>query len=304
MGTSGVAPAVSTAVSLTASDEDGRGLISFARASQSTTGTQSASSLTVSVPFNKSKGQAVFATLNGLSGDIDVSGAFSSFTWNINPVSYGKAVCQECRQRGIGILQCSVEGPGGIVDQMKSKNVSEPDIDTLRDAMLYRLFGVSRTWAAEASVGRGERSYFASDATKQSEDRIGYSASLLGGLLFSRGSLYGKVTGKRDYEDNDPATLCSPIAGSVLQDCTSLPLGKAKVVNSLVSGLELRYFYPNFALAPSVRYDHESDVWGIELPVFLVRNEKEAFTGGFKLGWRSDQDKVVAAVFVTKALRP
>jgi hypothetical protein len=84
LGTSGVAPAVSTAVSLTASDEDGRGLISFASSSQSTTGTQSSSSLTVSVPFNKSKGQAVFATLNGLSGDIDVSGAFSSFTWNIH----------------------------------------------------------------------------------------------------------------------------------------------------------------------------------------------------------------------------
>jgi hypothetical protein len=224
--------------------------------------------------------------------------------WNINPVSYGQAICQECRKRGIGILQCSVEGPGGIVDQMKSKNVSEPDIDALRDAMLYQLFGVSRTWAAAASVGRGERSFFASNATKQSENRLGYSASLLGGLLFPRGSLYGKVTGKRDYEDNDPATLCTPITGSLLQDCTSLPLGKAQVVDSLVSGLELRYFFQKFALAPSVRYDHESDVWGIEMPLFLVRNEKDAFTGGFKLGWRSDQHKVVAAVFVTKPLLP
>ena len=301
LGTSGVAPAVSTAVSLTASDEDGRGLISFARASQSTTGTQSASSLTVSVPFNKSKGQAVFATLNGLSGDIDVSGAYSSFTWSINPTLYGEAVCGKCKTLGIGLLDCNLDG---IAHALENTKMSPDEIAAMRSAFEDKLFGVSRTWAAEASVGRGERSYFASDATKQSEDRIGYSASLLGGLLFSRGSLYGKVTGKRDYEDNDPATLCSPIASSVLQDCTSLPLGKASVVDSLVSGLELRYFYPNFALAPSVRYDHESDVWGIELPVFLVRNEQEAFTGGFKLGWRSDQDKVVAAVFVTKALRP
>ncbi len=301
LGTSGVAPAVSTAVSLTASDEDGRGLISFARASQSTTGKKSASSLTVSVPFNKSKGQAVFATLNGLSGDIDVSGAYSSFTWKIKPTLYGEAVCEECRSLGIGLLACNTDA---VAHALKDEKRSPDEIAAVRSAFENKIFGVSKTWSVEGSVGRGERSYFASDATKQSEDRIGYSGSLLGGLLFSRGSLYGKVTGKRDYEDNDPATLCSPITGSVLQDCTSLPLGKAKVVNSLVSGLELRYFYPNFALAPSVRYDHESDVWGIELPVFLVRDEKDAFTGGFKLGWRSDQDKVVAAVFVTKALRP
>lgn len=126
----------------------------------------------------------------------------------------------------------------------------------------------------------------------------------MGGLLFSRGSLYGKVTGKRDFEENDPATLCSPITGSVLQNCTSLPLGKAQVVNSLVSSLELRYFFPAVALAPSVQYDHQSDIWGLELPVFLVRDEKNAFTGGFKLGWRSDQHNVIAGVFVTKALQP
>jgi hypothetical protein len=302
LGTSSVAPAVSTAVSLTASDEDGRGVISFARSSQASTGTQSALSLKVSAPFSKSKGQATFATLNGLSGDIDVSGAYSSFTWHINPTSYGQAVCQECKARGLGLLECSLDG---LTDALEAqKTMSQSDIDALRDDLENRLFGVSTTWSAEASAGRAERSFFATDATKQSENRVGYSGSLLGGLLFPRGSLYGKITGKRDYEENDPATLCSPIAGSVLQDCTSLPLGKAKVVDSLVSGLELRYFFPRFALAPSVQYDHKADVWGIEVPVFLVRNDKDAFTGGFKLGWRSDQDKVVAAVFVTKALRP
>jgi hypothetical protein len=301
LGTSGVAPAVSTAVSLVASDEDGRGLISFARSSQSTRGTQSTSSLTVSVPFNKSKGEAVFATLNGLSGDIDVSGAFSSFTWNIKPTLYGEAVCGECRDLGIGLLDCNLDG---IAKKLENEKMSADEAAAVRSAFEDKIFGVSRTWAAAASVGRGERSFFASDATKQSENRLGYSASLLGGLLFPRGSLYGKVTGKRDYEDNDPATLCTPITGGLLQDCTSLPLGKAQVVDSLVSGLELRYFFQKFALAPSVRYDHESDVWGIEMPLFLVRNEKDAFTGGFKLGWRSDQHKVVAAVFVTKPLLP
>ena len=65
-----------------------------------------------------------------------------------------------------------------------------------------------------------------------------------------------------------------------------------------------RFFFRSFALAPSAQYDFETDVWGFEAPLFLVRNGNKDFTGGVKFAWRSDQDDLVAAIFISRALVP
>jgi hypothetical protein len=305
LAASDVAPTASTAVALVASDKDGRGIVSFSKNTQTPRGAVNDWTLKISAPFNQSQNQSVLASLAGLSGDIVASGSFSRFIWNINPQAYGQALCQACQDAGIqDLLLCNEDDLASIL--RANRVATEPEIErrinALQDAMFGRVPGT--VLGLEASVGRKERTFFELDGTKQEEDRSGYSFSAVSGMILQGWSTYMRLTGKTDYKENDKATFCSPITGSILENCTAQPLGEAKEVESLILATEARVFFGSLALAPSVQYDFKTDVWGFEAPLFLVRNSDGGFTGGFKLAWRSDQDDLVAAVFITKPLQP
>jgi hypothetical protein len=304
LGVSDVAPAETTAVALIASDKDGRGFISFSRDSQSSTGMADNLTLKISSPFNKDENQAVFASLGGLSGDVIASGAFSRFIWDLSPMEYGRKICQACSDAGIkDLLDCNQQS---LSEALKAKGIPDSDISKKTDELQAALFGttVGKLWGMEASLGRQERTFFEADAKKVKDDRAGYSFAAVGGMVFRQWSAYGRLTGKRDYQENDKATFCTSITGSVLENCTSQPFGRAKQVESLILAAEARYFLKSVAFAPSAHYDFKSEVWRLEVPVFLLRDSDGGFTGGFKLAWQSDQRDLVAAIFVTKALQP
>jgi hypothetical protein len=50
-------------------------------------------------------------------------------------------------------------------------------------------------------------------------------------------------------------------------------------------------------------FDFKSDVFGIDVPLFLVRNKEKQLSGGIRLGWRDDTDAFSAGVFVGKAFK-
>jgi len=336
LAASNVAPNATTAVAIVASDKDGRGVISFSPKRPVQGRATNNWSLEISAPFSKQDNQAVLASLAGLGGDIVASGSFSRFLWDISPADYGRAICQECARVGIrDLLLCSQFGLRQVakqrhLDELKrqrpsdssapqeirqedlekldatAEELAQRESDVLDAKLQDALFGrlASKVWSLEASVGHKERTFFTPAAEKEEEHRAGHSFSAVGGLVFQSWSTYTKLTGKRDYKENDKATLCKPITGSILENCTSQPLGRAKEVESLILATEGRFFFRGFALAPSVQYDFETDVWGFEAPLFLIRNSDDRFTGGFKLAWRSDQDNLVAAVFITKPLLP
>lgn len=305
LAASDVAPTVATAVALVASDKDGRGVIAFSKDTQTPRGATNNWALKVSAPFNQAQNQTVLASLAGLSGDIVASGSFSRFMWNISPQAYGQALCQACQNAGIqDLLLCNEDDLARILreEERASEEEIEKRLNTFQRALFGRVAGT--VLGLESSVGRKERTFFEPDATKKTEDRSGYSFSAVGGLILQGLSPYLRLTGKKDYKENDKATLCNPIAGSILENCTAQPLGEAKEVESLVLASEARIFFRGFALAPSAQYDFETKVWGFEAPLFLVRNTDGGFTGGLKLAWRSDQDDLAAAIFITKPLQP
>jgi hypothetical protein len=303
LGASEVGPLVTTAVSLITGEKDGRGVLSYSRNDQTSDGRINDWSLKVSAPFNKAEGQASLASLSGLSGDIVASAAFSHFVWDIEPAAYGDAICQECMRQRVPLLKCDLED---LKKTLKERGQPEKEVEEVIESLGSKLFGAATSlfWGGEGSVGRKERSFFEPAGTRSKEDRSGYSLALTGGAMFESWSLYGRVTGKRDYKDRSSATFCSPITGSVLESCSSLPLGEAAKVESTVAALEARRFFGTLAVAPSAQYDFDSSIWGLEVPVFLTRDQKGAFTGGVKLGWRSDERDPIATVFITKGLEP
>jgi hypothetical protein len=59
------------------------------------------------------------------------------------------------------------------------------------------------------------------------------------------------------------------------------------------------------AFAPRVSYEFENGVFGFDLPIYLLLSKaddkgNQSFVGGLRLGWRDDDDKFVAGIFVGK----
>lgn len=298
LAVSGIAPTAKTAAALVASEKDGRGVVSFSRNTESTRGMIDDWTLSVSTPFSKDEGEASIVSLSGVGGDIVASGSFTRFIWNLTPQRYAEQLCRACDEARVEkLIGCSADG---ISERLQSRGVLQAEAEARAEEVRSALFGVTlgKLWGMEASIGRKERTFFESDTTKKEEDREGYSFALFGGWNFNGWSSYGRITGKRGYKENGEVALCSPVTGSVLEECSSLPFGEAQRVESLVGSAELRRFYDKFAISPSAEYDFESGIWGFQLPIFLLRNKDRDFTGGFKFSWRTDEEDLVGAVFV------
>ena len=111
---------------------------------------------------------------------------------------------------------------------------------------------------------------------------------------------------ERRYDAGTSARKCQPLpgadAGSGLDSCTDLPFGAPVRSNAFLVSAELRWFFRSWAASPIVSYDSKKKVFGVQLPVYLVRNADGQLTGGFRLGWRDDTHDVTASVFVSKPL--
>jgi hypothetical protein len=93
--------------------------------------------------------------------------------------------------------------------------------------------------------------------------------------------------------------------------CLSGPVGAPARKEKLLTSVEWRRLYvlqptnplTTFGiktLGASVQftYDAHNDEYGIDLPIYLVPNDKGGLTGGVRLGYKSEDHDIVAGVFV------
>lgn len=313
-GSSGVAPILTTAATLVAGDESGRGFLTYSGKEQTRGQRTRDWALKVSVPFDKTKQEGTFASRSGLSGDIVFSASLSQVDWRIDPEAYGEMLCSICEEVGIPtLLECSRDGlekfwktPKGQKSLGVSEEERDAEIERRSAELLKAMIKPTPMFEIQGSVGRKERKYFDADAAERSEDRLGYSISVMGGLLFNHMTLYGRLTGKHDYKQGSTVSWCQPLDEAPdLEKCKELPFGEAAEKESLVAALEVRRFFSSMAMAPAVEYDFEDSEWTFQLPIFLVRSvkNKDKFTAGLKLVWESEDD-FGAAIFVTQPLAP
>lgn len=55
-----------------------------------------------------------------------------------------------------------------------------------------------------------------------------------------------------------------------------------------------------FAISPRAVFDFKSDEWAFRLPVYFFGNKDDAFTGGIRLDWDTEQEDLQGTVFVGK----
>jgi hypothetical protein len=119
-------------------------------------------------------------------------------------------------------------------------------------------------------------------------------------------------TGSIDYtegkKDAKAGVICPLGAGMALK-CLSGALGPPKKEERLNLALEYRQMFvlpqdwllKGVGVAAQVAHDIKNDRTVLDLPIYLVPDAKQNFTGGIRLGWNSEDHDVVAGVFVSSA---
>lgn len=118
-------------------------------------------------------------------------------------------------------------------------------------------------------------------------------------------------------KDREEGVLCPASTGAPVT-CLRGALGAPKGEQKLVWGAEFRRLFDipaaegatplirSIGIAPQVQHDSRNNVTTLDLPIYLVPNDKSEFIGGVRLGWDTEHHDVVAGVFVgrTFGLRP
>lgn len=112
---------------------------------------------------------------------------------------------------------------------------------------------------------------------------------------------------ERAWKSADKKILCPVPSGPTPVECVDSPDAPPTLEDGfkLSANLRTRFFagdeLSNFAISPKVTYDVTNDVFGAELPIYLVPDKDGGLVGGVKVGYRSDTDDVVFGIFVGTA---
>lgn len=101
------------------------------------------------------------------------------------------------------------------------------------------------------------------------------------------------------YEAGKKATICplDPGDDPVLV-CATKSLGAPTKDEKDLATVSLNIRRDRYSISPLVTYDFDDDVVGIEVPIYLSRNNKGRLTGGVSFGWESEDDDFTAQVFI------
>lgn len=159
----------------------------------------------------------------------------------------------------------------------------------------------------DASMGRDDHSFL--DRTNfelLSEPRTTWEVGAYYGVIGSdlSWSLRGRAVYGQSYKDNDEAEICRsvsiPVGGT---DCIKGPDGAPIRERTGLVSVEGRKLVTvndktQIALAPQVTYRFEDKNVGVEVPIYLVPDEKGKLSGGIKAVYNSKGDEFAVGLFV------
>lgn len=179
----------------------------------------------------------------------------------------------------------------GFVAEFEPESVPTFDRTLWGEQPMIQVYGLS------LKTGRVVYDYIdPATISQMSVERTGWSAKAFYAVrpLEQSWLVTMSVEHQDGYKAQDDATLC-PIGGGA---CLTGPNGAPTSRTQDLVSVELRRSFGEFSAALALTYDSTEDVYAVELPVYMIRNSDGDFNGGVKLNWRSDQDDVIASVFV------
>ena len=112
------------------------------------------------------------------------------------------------------------------------------------------------------------------------------------------------------YRAADTLVVCPGGAPPVV--CVNGPIGEPSRRDAQLASVELRRrfqfgedsFLPSIGVSAQFTYDFESDVTGIDVPIYFLQDEwgkaDAKLTGGVRLGWRDDTDDFTVGLFISQ----
>jgi hypothetical protein len=171
--------------------------------------------------------------------------------------------------------------------------------------------GAASSLGFEAKLGYREFGFLDPAALVDAKaKRWSVRAKLFGAYYPTNGrtALTASAAWERGYAEAGEAAVC---LGAVTPGiCPLAIVGPPVREDRALFSLGLRSFVdtpgfiiPRIALAPSVNYEAKDDIWGFDLPLYLVTNGDRALTGGLRVGYiaKPGEDDLVFGLFVGAA---
>jgi hypothetical protein len=251
----------------------------------------------VSGPISKSTGEALFADLDGLRNQTTIEGGAHYVLWNpADPTPLLAPACQRLATLQnvlLSTIDCTLSNLRAKQRELRVSLVPAYDPGTAA------LFG------ARYKFGRKDFDYLNSTTlSPESETHTNWSLAVGTAVLTSGNWLLGAGYRReqRYSAGADPLQLCVPLTGTDAATCSEATLAApilAKV--NQVYG-EVRKFFGPIAVSPRFSRDLTRDITGIEVPLYFLRNSDGGFTGGVRVGWRSDTKSYTVVAFVGQVL--
>lgn len=260
-------------------------------------------SAVASAPLNKAGGDSDLATLDGFANAASLEVSLSKFSFSgIKHLAFRSEevdlICERVRR--------AAAAAGDKLDESgcDSGQVAKYGSSMDRHAFESAFWDVTEqnrwVWGFSAKVGTQDFAYVdPTDATKQKISRAPWGAGAF--LALNRESWRSVFTLRLQYQDAykdaDSGAVCPPSAGASIV-CATGPVGRPGSTKKELISVEARHAFPRFGAGLTAVYDNKADVFGIELPIHLVKDKDGNLTAGVKAGWRDDTDDVTFSVFV------
>lgn len=273
--------------------------------------------LTASAPLDKNNPRTDLGTLDGFANSSTLKLRWTRFQARI---VNGRRLRESAEIERAARDACRAKAEGDAA-RIKACATSAADYEFVKanldagtaDRFVRMAFGGGPAFAfgVEGSIGYRKFNFVdAASFSKGSAQKVPWGlkafVSLLPGLGLT--SLTGALEYQDAYKDQDTAVICPAGTGGTVQ-CLSGPLGAPKNDRKLLGSLEFRHLFtlPDRAPLSSVGFsaqfthDFRSGASGIDVPIYVVPDEKGNLLGGVRFGYRSDTDKLAVGVFVGTA---
>ena len=296
-------------VTLEAGQANGKGTISW-RPKTDCDVTDVCWALKLAAPTDSSSEITDFVTLDGLAKDLTVGfNMRRTFAQEGGLEGFFDVLDSLCEALGLA-SGCDNESIQNKVKESTNAELAalmkmhETDPRQLRAATRL-LRRATSAFFVNGRLSHNQYKFFTPEAQKHDTNEIGASLKVgYSRVAGSSGRVAFGVGVQRAFKPQETkAQSCTAVEGSeILESCSELPVGAPAQIDSLIAQVEYAHRTRVAAIRPLVSFDFELDVWALDLPFYFLRDDKKAFTGGFRVGWRSDKDLPVASIFVAKQL--
>jgi hypothetical protein len=155
------------------------------------------------------------------------------------------------------------------------------------------------TYGLKGTLGYESYDFFQSGTlASQSDSKVPWSAGAYIGFIPPRTETFLSAGAEfqRAYKPTKQKIEC-PVSTGTIAECVNGSIGPPKSVNERLVYLEGRTELAGTAMDLKITHDFESGDNGVDLPIYLLRDDKGDWNGGVRVGW-TNTDHFAVGIFV------